>query len=269
MVQNMQPKTLPTTLSKINLLPPADKRRIYTRLVPEELLTRFNITQQLYDAHGNDLFSVLAEAGRTDVELKLYPFFGAPDPVLHGHITDTLQGNIHILIYEIMDPSLPRFNIDYMPDGSITQLGALCRNIPEELAAMNAGLSPGQIRGGLRLLSNAIQTFERFVVSLQQTMYFVEPLYYHNALLFERYGFAYQKGRSLMERIQRGFSTDGDLLPLLNNGSPFRHPDASRSIRLRSWAIHDGILGSPFRNVTMYKHVGKHSGIQTCPDCTW
>lgn len=268
-MRNIDPAKKPTTLSTINLLPDVEKRRIYARLIPAELYTRFNITQQLYDAQGNDLFTVQAEAGRVDAELMLYPYFGAPDPVLHGHITDTLHGNTHILIYEIMDPSAPRFNIDYMPDGRITQLGALCRNLPEELAAMEAGLAPGQIRAGLRLLSTAIKTFERFVMSLSQKMYFAEPLYYHNALLFERYGFAYQQGRSLMERIQSGFSPEGDLLPLLDSGSPFRRPGAIDSIRLRSWAIHDGILGSPFRDVTMYKHIGKNSGIQTCPNCTW
>lgn len=262
-------KKTPTTLSAINLLPEADKRRIYARLVPEELFTRFSITQQLYDAHGNDLFMIQAEAGRSDVELRLYPYKGAEDPVLHGHITDTLHGNIHILIYEIMDPSAPRFNIDIMPDGSLTQLGALCRNLPAELAAMKAGLAPGQIRAGLRLLSTAIMTFERFVKSLSQTVYFAEPLYYHNALLFERYGFTYQKGRALMDRIQKGFAPGGDLLPELNSGSPFRLPGAVSSIRLRSWAIHDGILGIPFRDVTMYKHIGKKAGIQTCENCTW
>lgn len=268
-MQSVNTAKTPTTLSAINLLPEAEKRRVYTRLVPTEICKRFSITPQLYDAQGNNLFNLKAENGSVDTELMLYPYLGASDPVLHGHLTDTIHGNIHILIYEIMDPSAPRFNIDYMPDGQITQLGALCRNIPEEIAAMNAGLAPGQIRVGLRLLSTAIQTFESFVLSLRQSMYFAEPLYYHNAVLFERYGFAYQNGKTLMERIERGFSPGGDLLPLLDSESPFRRPEAVNSIRLRSWAIHDGILGNPFRDVSMYKHVGKNSGVRTCPNCTW
>jgi hypothetical protein len=67
-------------------------------------------------------------------------------------------------------------------------------------------LSPGQVRRGLRLLAPAIETFEQFVASLGHDMYFVEPLYYHNAVIFERYGFTYQMGRRLMERIESGFS---------------------------------------------------------------
>lgn len=72
-----------------------------------------------------------------------------------------------------------------------------------------------------------------------------------------------------MERIQAGFSPQGDLLPRLDGSNPFRQPEAAGSIRLRSWAIHDGILGHPFTNVTMYKRVGKSAGMSTCQDCDW
>ncbi|HEY5671037.1 MAG TPA: hypothetical protein VIS10_13660, partial [Anaerolineales bacterium] len=122
---------------------------------------------------------------------------------------------------------------------------------------------------GLRLLGSAIQAFERFIESLGQEMYFTEPLYYHNAVLFEQHGFAYEKGRKLMERIQKGFMQGGDLVPLLDNSTPFRSPLAANSIRLRSWAIHDNLLGETFTDVTMYKRVGKTASINTCLDCTW
>jgi hypothetical protein len=72
-----------------------------------------------------------------------------------------------------------------------------------------------------------------------------------------------------MERIQQGFSEKGDLLKKLDNSTPFRRPEAAQSIRLRSWAIHDGILGEPFNNVTMYKYVGKSAAINTCGECPW
>jgi acetoin utilization protein AcuC len=107
------------------------------------------------------------------------------------------------------------------------------------------------------------------VASLGHEIYFVEPLYYHNAIIFERYGFTYQMGRKLMDRIETGFTSEGSLNKLLDGSSPFRSQQAATSIRLRSWAIHDGILGEPFTNVTMYKHVGKSAGVTTCPSCTW
>jgi hypothetical protein len=173
------------------------------------------------------------------------------------------------LLYILNNPEAPRFDVDRMPDGSMTRFGTHKRNLEAEKSAMVANLSPGQVRHGLRLLAPAIKSFEKFVSSLGHSIYFVEPLYYHNAVIFERYGFTYQMGRKLMERIETGFAEGGELNSQLNGSSPFRGKDAAYSIRLRSWAIHDGILGEPFTNVTMYKHVGKSAGITTCPSCTW
>ncbi len=53
-----------------------------------------------------------------------------------------------------------------------------------------------------------------------------------------------------MERIQLGFSEGGEFAGKLD-GSDFRRPEAEDSIRLRSWAIHDGILGEPYTNVPL------------------
>ena len=114
-----------------------------------------------------------------------------------------------------------------------------------------------------------MQTFEAFIIHLGHQLHFAEPLYYHNAVIFERFGFAYQRGRRLMERIQRGFQPGGDLLSQLDGSTPFRQPEAAHSIRLRSWAIHDGILGEPFQNVTMYKQTNQHANISTCSECQW
>jgi acetoin utilization protein AcuC len=134
---------------------------------------------------------------------------------------------------------------------------------------MRYGLAPGQVRRGLRLLGSAISAFESFVESLGHDLYYAEPLYYHNAVLFERYGFTYQQGRKFMERIQQGMHVGGELLPRLDNSTPFRNPEAANSIRLRSWAIHDNLLGEPFTNVTMYKRVNIHAGVNTCGECNW
>jgi len=201
--------------------------------------------------------------------MRLFNEFGFPDPVLYGQITDTLNGQIHVLLYILNDPNSKRFDVDQMPDGSPTRFGILKRNIAAELGAMQYGLAPGQIRKGLRLLGSAIEAFQHFVTSLGHDIYFVEPLYYHNAIIFERYGFRYAKGRRLMERIQAGFAPGGDLNERLNGSTPFRMPGAANSIRLRSWAIHDNLLGEPYTEVTMYKQIGEPGHINTCQDCTW
>jgi hypothetical protein len=258
-----------STIGSVNLLRDDEKIEIYSRLIPQELRERFQIPKSFRDKDGNSLLDLKFAPGKTDVEMKLFHEAGFPDPILYGHLTDTLSGQIHVLLYILNDPAAKRFDVDQMPDGKPTNFGYLQRNIPAELAAMQSGLAPGQVRSGLRLLPFAISKFEDFVQSLGHQLYFVEPLYYHNAILFERYGFSYQIGRKLMERIEEGFSETGDLHLLLNHSSPFRNHPAEHSIRLRSWAIHDGLLGEPFTNVTMYKHIGKSAGINTCPSSGW
>ena len=114
-----------------------------------------------------------------------------------------------------------------------------------------------------------MSAFEEFVISLGHDMYFVEPLYYHNAVIFERYGFSYQMGRRRMESINLAFMKGGELYQKLDGSTPFRSSDAWNRIRMRSWAIHDGIMGEPFTNVTMYKRVGKRAEVNTTPVCEW
>jgi hypothetical protein len=258
----------PTTIGGINRLPEEQKRKIYTRAIPHELLERFHLPEPDSIRLQNFMQFKFAP-GSSDVEMSLFHELRFPDPILYGHMTDTMNGQIHVLLYILNDPDSPRFNVDRLPDGRKTRFGTLLRNLEAEVAAMEAGLAPGQVRSGLRMLPVAIDSFEKFVQSLGHDQYFVEPLYYHNAVIFERYGFAYQMGRRRMESYHAGFSKRGALRPLLDGSTPFRKPEAAGSIRLRSWAIHDGILGAPFSNVTMYKRIGKPAGITTTPGCDW
>lgn len=256
----------PSTIGGINKLPEREKREIYARYIPRELLEKFQIDDP---THNNDLLQFRFAEGSSDVEMKLFHQAGFTDPILYAHLADNISGQIHVLLYILNDPTSSRFDVDKMPDGSPTQFGIRRRNIEAEIAALQNGLSPGQVRHGLRSLRQAMLAFEDFVISLGHALYFVEPLYYHNAVIFERYGFGYQMGRRLMNEIQAGFAEGGALRQLLDNSGPFRSSDAAQSIRLRSWAIHDGILGEPFTNVTMYKRVGVSANINTTPGCEW
>jgi len=256
----------PSTIGGINKLPENEKREIYSRYIPHALIEKF----ELHDLpHNKDLLQFRFADGASDVEMMLYHQVDFPDPILYAHLADNINGQIHVLLYILNNPKSPRFNVDKMPDGSPTQFGIRRRNIEAELAALNAGFSPGQVRHGLRLLRQAMTAFEEFVSSLGHDMYFVEPLYYHNAVIFERYGFGYQMGRRLMNEIQTGFIEGGALSQRLDRSNPFRSSNAVNSIRLRSWAIHDGLLGEPFTNVTMYKRVGISANINTTPGCEW
>lgn len=259
----------PSTIGAINQLLPDEKRKIYSRLIPPELLHRFLLKPDLTDSEGNDLLNLKSRAGSTDAEIVLYHQRGFPDPIFYGHIQDTINSQVHILLYVFNDPDSTRYDVDCMPDGTPTKFGIFQRNIEAEIAAMNAGLAPGQIRRGFRITASAIKAFESLIDNMGIDLYFAEPLYYHNAITFERFGFGYQKGKKLMERIQKGLCPSGDLLPRLDGSTPFRQPQAAKSIRLRSWAIHDGILGEPFNDVTVYKQIGKNEGVQTFLDCGW
>ena len=256
----------PSTVGGINKLSENEKREIYARYIPHELIEKFNLRDL---AHDKDLLQFRFAEGSSDVEMMLYHQVNFPDPILYAHLADSLNGQIFILLYILNDPASRRFNVDKMPDGSPTQFGIRKRNLEAEKISLEAGLSPGQVRRGLRLLGHALNAFEEFITTLGHDMYYIEPLYYHNAVIFERYGFSYQMGRRFMNEIQAGFVEGGGLRQKLDDSNLFRSSKAVHSVRLRSWAIHDGILGEPFTNVTMYKRVGRSANINTTPGCEW
>jgi hypothetical protein len=252
------------SITNINNLSQQEKRDIFIRLIPNEVFDRFNINPDLYDDQGHDLIKFKGEVDSQSLETCIYHEYGFEDPLIYSHLSDTLNNKIHVLLYIMNNPNSPRFDIDRMPDGTETIFGTQARNLEAEQAAMEYGLFPGQIRKGLNILGKAVESFEVFVENLGHNIYFVEPLHYHNAIIFERYGFNYQSGRKRMEKIHLDFSVEKKYLPQLSN-SPFRKLDAEKSLFFRSWAIHDGILGEPFTYVTMYKMIGKKFNVNTAP----
>lgn len=261
--------TPPSSIGAINKLPEHERRAIYLRFIPPVLLEQFGISGELTDSEGRSLAEFRFETGATDVVVELSHALGAQDPLLYAHITDTMNAQLHILLYVVNDPHSERFDVDRMPDGRPTHFGVDLRNIPAELDAMQAGLSPGQIRPGLRMLKHVIASLEDFAGFLGHTMVLIEPLYYHNAIIFERHGFYYLKGRRMMEDLHVGFLPGGELHSRLDGSTPFRNPAYANSIRGRSWALHDGVADEPFSGVTMYWRVGKPGHIETFPGASW
>ena len=191
------------------------------------------------------------------------------DPVMEIEMSDTAFSRIAINWLAMNDPTAPRFDTDHMTDGSPTLRGTIRRNIPAEIAALEAGLAPGQVRRGLRRMAKTLSDLEQFFAAMHQYEFDVEPLYYHTAVLFERQGFRYSRGEAFMKRIHRGFLPGGELRAKMDNSTPFRRPELADSIRGRSWAIHDGILDEPWDGVKMYKRLGIHAGIDTAPGISW
>lgn len=258
------------SIRQINGLPRAEKLTIYSDLILPELLTRYGISPKTFkDSLGNRLVELICEAGTGFVEIEIWPAPQARDPLLSLQIADTVSAQLEVLLFVINDPQGERFDVDRDWQGRRTKFGKMHRNIPEEIRAMQAGLAPGQVRRGLRLTSTLIPQLERFVARIGHDMFFIEPLAYHNAIHFERHGFAYMIGQSKMEWIHTEFAPGRVLYQRLDGSTPFRQPEFASTVRGRSWAIHDGILGEPWSGVQMYKRVGHHAGICTFPNAVY
>jgi hypothetical protein len=102
--------------------------------------------------------------------------------------------------------------------------------------------------------------------------FFLEPLTYVSAWIFEKRGFAYSKGHQLMDTIHREFQPGGELHKALDGSTPFRQPDQWQTVRGRAWAIHDGVLqviDKKWDGLKMIKQVGRHAGVSTFPDAEY
>ena len=254
------------SIRQVNNLPPETKEAIYRHLLPCQVLSRYGIDPEtLCDAQGNRLVTFTCPEGSRVVEIDVRPRVNFADPLLYLQMADTRLNQIEVMLFIVNDPDSERFETDRDWQGERTKFGTFKRNIPEEIRAMKAGLAPGQVRRGLRLSRVLISLFEEFVQRLGHDYYLMEPLAYHNAILLERLGCNYVQGLRRMQWIHVNFQPGGLLHERLDGSTPFRQPDAWRTVRGRSWAIHDGILGEPWHGIRMYKRVGQHAGVDTFP----
>jgi hypothetical protein len=259
----------PTSIRGVNDLPDAEKIAIYKTLLPEWLFTNYGVDRETMTVDGQKVVYFRCPRGSRAMEMSARRQVTDVDPLLYLNMADTFNNQLLVLLVVVNDLDSPRFNTDVDEHGNPTQLGTTSRNIPAELAAMKAGLAPGQIYRGLRTFKQSVPLFEEFVRRLGHDLFLIEPLAYHNAIVFERYGFNYLRGYQEMVRINEEFQPGGELYRKLSPDKPFRSPDAYKTVRGRSWAIHDGILGHPFTGFQMYKRIGVHAGINTFPNAQW
>jgi hypothetical protein len=256
------------SIGQVNSLPLEQMLQVYRHLVPLEILLRLGIDPEtLADRQGRSLFE--CQTGISSVELSLRHAWDAEDPVLYVQLADTPNNQIEVTMFILNDPYSERFDIDRLPDGTLTYFGTLARHIEAEVRAMEAGLAPAQVHRGLGATRRLAPILEQFVAALHHDAFYIQPLAYHNAILFERLGFAYMLGLGRMEWIHKEFGAGGLLHQRLDGSTPFRRPGAEHSVRGRSWAIHDGILNEPYSGVKMYKRVGIHAGVVTFPNAAW
>ncbi len=255
-----------TTIRQINQLPVEEREAIYRRLIPGKVvdLLGLDLASGL-DGAGNRLVSYVCPEDQGFVRIEVrHPRDG--DYVFLLKLAQPTEEFLEIAFIIVNDPAGERFDVDRDPAGNPVGILAGVRNPAEELRAMRAGLAPGQVRRGLRALRQCLPQVEGLAAELGKEQVSMEALYYHHAILYERYGFGYLTGRERMEEIHRGFQPDGLLTKRLDGSTPFRMPEAARTIRGRSWAIHDGILGERWRVPRLYKIVGQAVTMPTFPD---
>ncbi len=255
-----------SSLRQINLLPAEEREAIYRRLIPEEMLDTFGIdARTLTDRAGRRPVTFLCPPDQELVRIEVRVNPEDPDYTYLLKLDLTFDGDLELGFIIVNDPRAERFHVHRGAEGRDLAPGAEGRNLPEEARAMGAGLAPGQVRRGLRLFGRALGLIERFSASLGRDRFVLEPKFYHVAIRCERHGLGYLIGREDMEWIDRAFAPGGVLFRHLDGSTPFRRPGMERTARGRSWALHDRILGEPWKSPRMVKLIGKDLQISTCP----
>jgi hypothetical protein len=253
------------SIYELNHLSPPERTRIYRSLIPPSLFAALGIDRNTFlNRRGEKVVQFHTPESHGFVSVDVKKEAEDPDSVFFLQLSDTpFMDNLELSFVVINDPGGERYNIDRDPQGRDTLFGTTLRNIGEEERAMKEGLAPGQVRPGLRLLGEMLSLLERFASRLGTSIISCEALFYHNAIKYEQYGFGYLEGRKIMEEIDRGFSSGGSLYEKLDHSSPFRRKGAEKTVRGRSWAIQDGILGTPWASPRLYKPLGKVVGVNT------
>lgn len=265
--------SLPVTIRALNSLPENPKLRLYRALIPVQVLAEFDINPRTWK-NPDKLQQVRLEAEAGSDKVKITAWYGEDirNEFFYLELADNQYSGIDLNFLVANNPLAERFRTDVDDTGNETLFGTVHRNHGEEERAKRAGLAPGQIREGLRSSSIVFNHIETFLTMMSHHAFFLEPLSYVSAWIFEKRGFAYSKGHQLMDIIHKEFQPGGELHKALDGSTPFRQPDQWNTVRGRAWAIHDGILEKIDRkwdDLKMIKQVGRHAGVNTFPDAKY
>jgi hypothetical protein len=259
----------PTTVRRLLALPEAERAAYFDFLVPFELRARYGLPERGSWADDAATFRWIPLPEPGSLRLEVWPDPDAGDPALALELADTYLGHLEAAWVVLNDVASPRFDLDHDERGEAIPLGSSVRNLREELRALAAGLAPNQVRSGLRMFGPLIARIEGFAATLGVDTLYVAPLAYHNAVKYEQYGFTYASGEEEMEWIHRQFAPGGVLRRRMDGLRPFRMPRMANTVRGRSWAIHDDLLGRRWMAPQMYKFVGRNFSTRTCPGVPW
>lgn len=260
------------SIAKLNRLPRGERDRIYLHLVPESIFERFQIDHKtLKNQFGErvvmGIFPPDENFGCIEVKYRS----GDRDCIFSCQVSlEAFMQSLHLDFLIINNPFSERFDVDIDEQGRDTFFGTRSRNIQEEIKSMGVGLAPGMVRQGLRLIGESIKCLDVFMATLELKTITAGAFFYHNAIMWEKYGFTYFKGGKMMEKIDKELRPGGLLYEKLDNSTPFRRKGMEQSVRGRSWAIYDGIYLDAFdeewESPVMYRTLEKDFKINTFPD---
>ncbi len=260
------------SIAKLNRLPREERNRAYLQLIPPSLFERFQIDpKRLVNSYGEKVVSGIFPQDENFGCIEVRHRAGDKDCIFSCQVSlEAFMQSLHLDFIIINDPFSERFNVDIDEEGKDTLFGSRSRNLKEEIRAMEAGLAPGMVRRGLRLMGEFSACLDQFMDLLGLKTLTTHAFFYHNAILWEKYGFTYFRGRKTMERIHLEFQPEGSLMERMDNSTPFRRKGMERTVRGRSWAIYDGlyldVFGELWESPVMYKTLGKVYQVNTFPD---
>jgi hypothetical protein len=246
------------SILELSRLEVEEREDLLKLLIPDKIFEKYNISKKtLFNDYGERAVHFYYPESHYWVSTRVKRRLSDKDCILELDLEHTPTHQLELSFIMINDPDSERFFLDIDELGKKTIFGTVRRNIKEEIRAMEAGLAPFQIRRGLGLFKVFKLHLEAFAKQLSYQMIFTYPLGYHNAIHYERHGFGYVTRKAWMEEINARFHAGGDLYEQLDGSTPFRRKGMEATPVGRSWAIYDGILGEPFRDVKMVKVVGK------------
>ena len=125
-----------SSIQEINALPREVAEALYARLIPEEVLERFQIDPgTLRGAAGAPLVRITAPADKTWARVEVRESTEDRDPALLVDVEMSPLSVPELAFVQITDPRRPRYAIDRDPDGRDTLFGTTSRNLEEELRA--------------------------------------------------------------------------------------------------------------------------------------
>ncbi|HSG42746.1 MAG TPA: hypothetical protein VLA72_06285 [Anaerolineales bacterium] len=265
--------SLPVTIKALNSLPENPKLRLYRTLIPIQVLAEFDINPRTWkNPDKQEQVKLDAEQGSNKIRITAWYGDDPQNEFFYLELADNQYNGIDLNFLVANNPTSQKYRTDYDDEGKETLFGTVRRNLLEEEKAMQAGLAPGQVREGLRSSSIVFNHIETFLTMMAHHAFFLEPLTYVSAWIFEKRGFAYSKGHQLMDTIHKEFQPGGELHKALDGSTPFRQPDQWKTVRGRAWAIHDGILNTidkKWDDLKMIKQIGRHAGVATFPDAEY